>query len=140
MELTLVFTLGEEVYGLEIDAIQEIIEDPYLHRVPLAKGVLKGAINVHGQILAVIDLPELLDFKDGHRDHRHVVLTPEFRSLALKVSGIERIVKLDLAELHPAPEDADVRAIRSVAYLEEKKIKLLDTDKVINLLEDRYAV
>lgn len=140
MELTLIFTLGEEVYGLEIDSIQEIIEDLSLHHVPLAKGVLNGAINFHGQIIAVIDLPELLGFEGGQRDHRHVVLTPEFRTMVLKVSGIDRIVKLDLSELQPATEDADVRAIRGVAYLDEERVNLLDTDKVINQLEDRYAV
>ncbi len=66
MILTLIFTLGEVVYGLEIDAIQEIIEDPVLHHVPRAEGVLKGAINFHGQILALVDLPELLGFAGAH--------------------------------------------------------------------------
>ena len=51
MILTLLFTLGEEVYGLEVDAIQEIVEDPSLHFVPRAEGILTGAINFHNQIL-----------------------------------------------------------------------------------------
>jgi purine-binding chemotaxis protein CheW len=139
MELTLVFTLGEEVYGLEIDAIQEVIEDPSLHHVPLAEGVLNGAVNFHGQILAVIDLPELLGFKGDQRDHRRVVLTPEFKSMVLSVSGVERIVRLDLSSLQPAPAEAGDSAIRGVATLDETMINLLDIDKVINQLENRYA-
>ena len=91
MVLTLIFTLGDELYGLEIDAIQEIIEDPTVHFVPRAEGVLNGAINFHGQILAVIDLPELLGFETETRDHRRVVLTPDFKSLALEVCSIEQI-------------------------------------------------
>ena len=139
MELTLVFTLGEEVYGLEIDAIQEVIEDPSLHHVPRAEGVLNGAVNFHGQILAVIDLPELLGFKGDQRDHRRVVLTPEFKSMVLSVSGVERIVRLDLSSLQPAPAEAGDSAIRGVATLDETMINLLDIDKVINQLENRYA-
>ena len=139
MELTLVFTLGEEVYGLEIDAIQEVIEDLSLHHVPLAEGVLKGAVNFHGQILAVIDLPELLGFKGDQRDHRRVVLTPEFKSMVLSVSRVERIVRLDLSSLQPAPAEAGDSAIRGVASLDETMINLLDIDKVINQLENRYA-
>ena len=139
MEMTLIFTLDEEVYGLEIDAIQEIIENPALHHVPLAEGVLNGAINFHGQILAVIDLPGLLGFTTEERDHRYVVLTPELKSMVLSVSGVVRIARLDLSSLQPAPAEAGNSSIRGVAYLEDKMVNLLDTDKVINQLENRYA-
>ena len=138
MELTLIFTLGEEVYGLEIDAIQEIIENPARHHVPLAEGVLKGAISFHGQILAVVDLPKLLGFTAEERDHRYVVLTPELKSMVLSVSSVVRIARLDLSSLQPAPAEAGDRAIRGVACLEDKMVNLLDTDKVINQLENRY--
>jgi purine-binding chemotaxis protein CheW len=136
MELTLIFTLGEEFYGLEIDAIQEIIENPALHHVPLAGGVLNGAINFHGQILAVIDLPKLLGFTAEERDHRYVVLTPALRSMVLSVSGVIHIARLDLSSLQPASAEAVDNAIRGVAYLEDKTVNLLDTDKVINQLEN----
>ena len=138
MELTLIFTLGEEVYGLEIDALQDLIENPALHNVPLTEGVLNGAINFHGQILAVIDLPGLLGFTTEERDHRYVVLTPELKSMVLSVSGVVRIARLDLSSLQPAPAEAGDSAIRGVAYLEDKMVNLLDTDKVINQLENRY--
>ncbi len=139
MTLTLIFTLAEEVYGLEIDAIQELVEDPSLHYVPRAEGVLTGAINFHGQVLAVIDLPALLDFAGEGRDHRHVVLTPEFKSLALIVSGIEKIVELDLSVLQPPPENIENKAIRGVVELDETMVNLLDTDEVFNRLENIYA-
>jgi purine-binding chemotaxis protein CheW len=139
MSLTLIFTLGEELYGLEIDAIQEVIEDPPLHYVPRAEGVLTGAINFHGQILAVIDLPSLLGFPGEERDHRQVVLTPEFKSLVLTVSTIQRIVKLNLSALQPPPESSGNSAIRGVADLDETLVNLLDVDEVINQLENSYA-
>lgn len=139
MALTLIFTLGEEVYGLEIDAIQEIIENPSLHYVPRAEGVLTGAINFHGQVLAAIDLPKLLGFAGEERDHRRVVLTPEFKSLALTVSSIQRIARLDLSTLQPPPANAKASAIRGVADLDEVMINLLDTDEVINQLENRHG-
>jgi len=139
MQLTLIFTLGDEVYGLEIDAIQEIIENPVLHHVPLAEGVLNGSINFHGQILAVIDLPGLLGFTTEEHDHRYVVLTPELKSMVLSVSSVVRIARLDLSSLQPAPAEAGESAIRGVAYLEDKMVNLLDTAKVINQLENKYS-
>lgn len=139
MALTLIFTLGTEAYGLEIAAIQEIIADPSLHYVPRAEGVLTGAINFHGQVLAVIDLPKLLGFSEEGRDRRQVVLTPEFKSLVLSVNRIQRIVNLDLTALQPRPEHSKVSAIRGVADLDETMINLLDTEEVINKLENSYG-
>jgi purine-binding chemotaxis protein CheW len=138
MALTLIFNLGVEVYGLEIDAIQEIVENPVLHYVPRAGGLLVGAINFHGQILAGIDLTTLLGFSGEKRDHRWVVLTTEFKSLALTVSNIQRIAKLDLTALQP-PAKLDNKAIRGVADLDGMMINLLDANAVINKLEHIYA-
>ena len=139
MTLTLIFTLGAEVYGLEIDAIQEVIESPALHYVPRAEGVITGAINFHGQVLAIIDLPTMLGFAGEERDHRRVVLTPEFKSLVLTVSTVQRIVKLDLSTLQPPPINTKGSAVRGVATLDEMMVNLLDTNEIINQLENRYA-
>ncbi len=139
MALTLIFTLDEEVYGLEIDFIQEIVEDILLHFVPRAEGVIKGAINFHGQIIGVIDLPELLGFSGEDRDHRWLVLTPEGKSMAFIVSRVLQIANLDLASLQPPPPDSSGCAIRGVANLDETMINLLELDEIIKKLEDRYT-
>ena len=139
MTLTLIYKLGNERYGLEIDAIQEITENPVLHYVPRADGVLIGSTNFHGQILAVIDLPVLLGFSMGPRDHRHLVLTPEHRSLVLTTSGVERIVTLDFDFLQIPPAGFDRPAVRGVIDFDETTINLLDTDDVIKRLEGIFA-
>ena len=139
MNLTLIFTLDDEFYGLEIDAVQEIIENPVLHFVPRTEGVVYGAINFHGQILAAIDLPALLGFSGVQRDHRQVVLTAEFKSLVLSVSAIQRIVELDLSALRLPPASAQKKAIRGVATVDETSINLLDSNEVINQLENLYT-
>jgi purine-binding chemotaxis protein CheW len=139
MTLTLIFTLDNELYGLEIDAVQEIIENPVVHHVPRAEGVVGGAINFHGQILACVDLPALLGFSGALRDPRRVVLTAKFKSLALSVSGIQRIVELDLSALRLPPASAQKNAIRGVTTLDETTINLLDCNEVIHQLEHLYA-
>ena len=139
MSLTLLFNLGEDVYGLEIEALQEIVENPVMHHVPQAQGALRGAINFHGQILAVIDLPDLLGIANARRDHRRVVLSPEYKSLVLTVSDIQRIVALDLTELQPPPENSADLAIRGQIRSDETMINILDTDAIFKQLETIYA-
>lgn len=139
MMLTLLFTLGEEIYGLEISAIQEIVEEAPLYYVPWAEGALLGAINFHSQVLAVIDLAALLGFPGEKRDPRRVVLTSQFKSLVLTVGSIHRIVNLDLSELQSTPSSTGSKAIRGVASLDETTINLLDMNEVINRLSNQSA-
>lgn len=139
MALTLLFKLGASIYGLEIDSVQEIIESPVRYFAPLAEGVLKSAINFHGQVLAVIDLPELLDFSGKQHDHRLVVLAPHCRSMVLLVTEVERIVNLDLSVLEPPSEKLQDKAVRGIIEFEDSTVNILDTEKIINLLDATYA-
>ena len=136
MTLTLVFRLAGRDYGLEIDAVQEIIESPPIHSIPRGGTVLKGVLNVRGEVLPVVDLPSLLNFADGRRDERMIVLAREYRSLALQVGRIEGIVPLDLGHCAEAPADAAELCIRAVVERETAgPVHLLQTDAVFERLE-----
>lgn len=139
MALIMIYKLGDALYGLEIDAIQEVIEHPVLHHVPRAQGVLCGSINFHGQILAVIDLPAMLGLAVGKHDTRHLVLTPEHRSMVFKTNGVERIVKLDLEDVQPPPVGDNRPAVRGIVDIDGAAIGLLDTDEVMKQLEELFA-
>jgi purine-binding chemotaxis protein CheW len=133
--LTLLFKLGHDTYGLEIDAIQEIVEDPVEHVVPKAGGVVRGAINFHGNILAVIDLPVLLAIPEGRRDRRRLVLTPALRALVLTITELERISKLDLSTLQPPTQEHAGRAVRGMLSHENRTVHLLDIGIVLQKLD-----
>lgn len=135
MALTLLFSLAEVSYGLEIDAIQEIVEDQVLHYVPGACGVLTGAINFHGRVLPVIDLPALLGFPGSKRSGRRLVLSPAQNSLVLTVSEVKRIVDLDLSMLARPHASAAGKAVRGVVVHDGQQIRLLDTVSVCAQLE-----
>ena len=62
------FYLGEQCYGLDVLNVQEIVRSQPLTRVPLAHPVVRGLINLRGQIVTAIDLRRRLDLP--LRDHR----------------------------------------------------------------------
>jgi purine-binding chemotaxis protein CheW len=136
MTLTLVFQMAGQDYGLEIDAVQEIIESPAVYPVPKGGHLLKGVLNVHGEVLPVVDLPALLNFSDASRDERIIVLSPEFRSLALVVCKVGRILPLDLEQLMESVDVGADRCVRGVIEREDEgPVHLLDTDAVFGRLE-----
>src|ERR1700733_1145636 len=64
--------------GIEVLQVQEVIRFQEMTRVPLASPVIKGLINLRGQIVTAIDLRqrlELADLPEGSLPMNVVVLT-----------------------------------------------------------------
>lgn len=51
-----VFILDSVKYGLDINNIQEIIQKPEIQPLPAPDGCLIGTINLHGNIIPVLDI------------------------------------------------------------------------------------
>ncbi len=140
MPRMLLFQVGGEQYGLEIEAIQEVADDPPLHDVPQRGAFLLGAVNLHGRVLPVIDLPALLGMAGAPRDPRLLVLTPKYHGLALAVSGIGRMLPFDVADLQLPLGDEGFRAIAGVVATAAQPVYLLDVGAIVERLETIYAV
>jgi purine-binding chemotaxis protein CheW len=135
MQQVLVFRIGERLCGLDIVCIREIVADPLQHYVPRAPTWCGGAINVQGQVLPVVDLPQFLGFPAGRSDHRCIVLDVAPGILALRVSAIHRIITLkDDAVLLPADGSAGP-LVGAVLQMEDWRIELLDAGSILKQVQ-----
>jgi purine-binding chemotaxis protein CheW len=50
------FFLDDLFFGAEVDKVQEVLRYQEMTRVPLAPSVVRGLINLRGQIVTAIDL------------------------------------------------------------------------------------
>ena len=139
MPRMLLFRIGGEQYGLEIEAIQEVADDPPLYGIPQRGAFLLGAVNLHGRVLPVIDLPALLGMGGAPLDPRLVVLTAEFHGLALAVSGIGRMLSFAADDLQLPLGDERFMAVAGVVAAAEQTVNLLDVGAVVERLETIYA-
>ena len=136
MELVLVFRLGEELCALEVAHIQEVLESPRYHYIPLAPADFPGAINFHGSILPVLDLGVRLGVAGDQQHGRIIVLAASLCPLALAVTAIERIVPLDADTLLPPREDGRLAGCSRAAFsLDGEIINLLDAARLLASLE-----
>jgi purine-binding chemotaxis protein CheW len=60
-----IFQVADEVLGLRLDLVAEIIRLPALAQMPLAPSCLLGLANLRGAVLPVVSLRQLLDFSDA---------------------------------------------------------------------------
>jgi purine-binding chemotaxis protein CheW len=54
------FVIGEEMFGVDILTVQEIIRDATITPIPDSPDFLEGVINLRGSIIPVIDLRKRL--------------------------------------------------------------------------------
>jgi purine-binding chemotaxis protein CheW len=54
------FVIGDELFGVDILTVQEIIRDATITAIPDAPDFLEGVINLRGSIIPVIDLRKRL--------------------------------------------------------------------------------
>lgn len=135
MEQILVFGLGEDLYGLEITLIQEVVPAPELHYIPLAPRGMLGALNFHGSVVPVLDLGFWLGFAEARRDPRVIVLAHASCRLALAVERIRKIVPWQKEDVI-ASEGRELAArVRGVLEIKGEIVNLLDVEGVTASLE-----
>jgi purine-binding chemotaxis protein CheW len=67
------FRLDGDLYGIEVEHVQEVLRSQQLTRVPLAPTAVAGLINLRGQVVTAIELRERLGRPPpppGHRRRR----------------------------------------------------------------------
>ena len=130
MTLLLPFRLGEERYGLKLTDIQEVIEGARRHYLPAAPAAVIAAVNLHGRILPVLDLPLFLGFPPVHWSDRMIVLARRDFPMVLAVDQLEPLLSLDLEQATLTQSDVPQDCIIGVLNWHGQMISLLDLDQL----------
>src|SRR5208282_5950696 len=90
------FYLGEQYFGLDVLKVQEIIRYQEMTRVPLAPPVVRGLINLRGQIVTAIDLRRRLEMNDRPKDQLpvNVVVHTDDGAVSLLVDEIGDVLSV----------------------------------------------
>lgn len=140
----LVFRLGDEEYGLPIEAVAEVAAAPdQVTRVPRTPKFLAGVVNLRGDVVPVIDQRQRFELGPAPdpRRRRLVVLRTARCRAALLVDSVRQVLRLPGEAIGPAPDIAQEagRLIVGVANLEHdgRLVLLLDPDELLSRTEQR---
>src|SRR5579863_6394267 len=130
------FTVAGLLFGIAVEKVQEVIRYQEMTRVPLAPPLVRGLINLRGQIVTALDLRRRLGLGEAPPDHRpmNVVVRDEGGGVSLLVDEIGDVVEVEDASFEPPPQTlaAGVRGlIRGVHKLDTQLLHVLDTDRVL---------
>ena len=94
-----VFLAGGERFALPLEAVREVVVPrPPFARVPRAHDAVRGAMNLRGRVLAVVELAPLLGLPPDPRADRQghvIVLDGQRRGLGLLVASVVGVDPLD---------------------------------------------
>jgi len=133
----LVFTLGDEEYGIDILKVQEIRGYDQVTRIANTPSFIKGVTNLRGVIVPIVDLRVKFNQDDVEYDDNTVVIVLNLtqRVVGIVVDGVSDVLSLASDQIRPAPEFAvtmSTEYLTGLGALGERMLILVNIEKLLN--------
>lgn len=134
----LAFRLGEQEYCLDIMSVREIRGWTKATPLPFAPPHVKGAINLRGTVLPVLDLAVRLGMPPAEGSERNVIIVVDMNghTAGLLVDAVSDIIAISASDLQIPPDigtDASASCIRALTLIEQRLIRVLELNLVLPL-------
>jgi purine-binding chemotaxis protein CheW len=132
------FFLEDLFFGVEVHKVQEVLRHQAMTRVPLAPPVVRGLINLRGQIVTAIDLRSRLELKARPLDQlpMNVVVQTVEGPTSLLVDQIGEVCEVEEETFERPPDTVQGTArelIRGTYKLKDRLLLILDIERVVSL-------
>ncbi len=123
-------------FGVEVEKVQEVLRHQDMTRVPLAPPVVRGLINLRGQIVMALDLRRGLELREAPPDARpmNVVIRTNDGAVSLLVDEIGDVVEAGTESFEEPPDTLQPGAramFLGVHKLNDRLMHVLDCEKVV---------
>lgn len=131
------FFLNERFFGIGVEKVQEVIRYQTITPVPLAPGVVRGLINLRGQIVTAVDLRRLLQMEErsGERLPINIVIQTRQSIFSLLVDRIGDVLEVEEDSFEHPPDTLDGIArelIRGAYKLQGRLLLVLNVGKLFS--------
>lgn len=132
-----VFSIGNEEFGVEIGQVREIVRLVQITYLPKAPVFIEGVVNLRGQVLAIIDLAKRLGIESHPRTEstRIIVVEVENNTVGMIVDSVSEVLRLSAEDVDEVPMLVDTEVpehyIRGVGKLTDRLLVLLDLNRIL---------
>ncbi|MDH5716458.1 MAG: chemotaxis protein CheW [Spirochaetia bacterium] len=142
----LTFTIKNDLYGIDILHVKEILSHIEIARVPMTPEYIKGVMNLRGNVVPVIDLAKRFEQKTSQITRLTCIIVIELRQEGLEektdigivVDTIDQVVGIAENNMEKSPEfGAKIRPefIDFMGKVEDSFIPVINITKVLNIEE-----
>ncbi|MDD5225209.1 MAG: chemotaxis protein CheW [bacterium] len=138
-ERLIVFNLGEELYGVEITQVKEVISYRNVRELPEAPGFVQGVIWSRNRRIPVLDLKRRFGVRGGAEGANIVMILDTVPPLGVAIDRISRILNLESRHYEPLPEEAigkrGENRVEWVIKMEEELILIITPEQILTPTE-----
>nr|WP_194270580.1 chemotaxis protein CheW [Glaciimonas soli] len=130
----LIFSLGQEEYGIDILRVQEIRQLEEVTRIAHAPEFVKGVINLRGIIVPIVDLRIKFNLENVQEDPVMIILNIHQRVVGILVDGVSDVLTREAEQILPAPEFGAKLAnayLTGLTTVDEHMVILIDIEKLM---------
>ncbi|MBW2568440.1 MAG: purine-binding chemotaxis protein CheW [Deltaproteobacteria bacterium] len=132
-----VFSINQQVFGIEISKIKEVLSYRKITPLPQVEGFVRGIINLRGAVIPVFDLREKFNLPAKEYTKFHVIIVVE---IAGRVMGVIVDEISDVLEIFPEefqttgnlPSNLRREYLKGVGKKQDEMIILLDIDRLLS--------
>lgn len=139
------FHLGEELYGVNIMDVKEIVRLQNVRVIPNAPFYVEGIINLRGEIIPIIDLRKRFKLQEMARpaddieiEGGFIILNIDGNKIGIIIDKVERVVSLSMEDVKEPPQmlsGIGTEYIEGVVREKEGYLIMLNTRKLFNAKE-----
>lgn len=129
----MMFDLGDETYGINIENVEEVVNVQVLTEVPRAPSGILGIITLRGSVIPIIDVKAKLNLGSSSDGERIVIVEvngTKFGFYADKVLNVVRINKKDIEE-PPIINTVNGDLLAGIGRHRGKRFILLDLSSLV---------
>ncbi len=136
MEL-LMFHLGtEEIYGINVFKIREVMQLPPVTKLPDADPRILGLVNLRGENVALVDLKQAIGLGPMESEGAKLIIAEyNDNKQGFLVGGVDRIIRMSWERIQVPPpmvQSSRQGAVTAVTKLEDgRMVLILDVEKVL---------
>jgi purine-binding chemotaxis protein CheW len=140
----LTFTLGSELFGLNVLHVREILEFTRITQVPGSQEFMRGVTNVRGTVVPIMDMK--LKFGLGRTEPTmstciiliEAAWNGEYALIGTLADSVQEVLELTHEQIEPVPgigTHLKTEFINGMGKLDENIFILLDMEKIFSLDE-----
>lgn len=129
----IMFDLGDETYGINIENVEEVVTVQSLTEVPRAPAGILGIITLRGMVIPIIDVKSKLNLGSSSDGERIIIVElhgTKFGFFADKVLNVIRVNKADIEE-PPIINTVNADLLEGIGRHRGKRFILLDLSSLV---------
>lgn len=134
LELLLFRLGGQQLYGINVFKVKEVLQCPSLNAIPGRSAVVRGVAHIRGGTLPIMDMNLAIGRRALPDIESCFVIITEYNRTAqgFLVRSVERIVNMNWGDIHPPPKGAGKEHyLTAVTEVDGQLVEIIDVEKIL---------